>query len=275
MTLVLVLSLACAHGLSAQKAPIGFVLSLDGKWLSDGQPIQVGQELLAGSTISLPLSSATAIGAGRSITIILANSTREPHSCNTLDTCRTGFKLPASLNAPTTTWSRLGDAFHLISSKRPDRYVAALSRGGDNRTVNLRDNVLEDNVGRIEIGTLLQRVDAGRYLLRFRGIPTDGAPRGEALTIPVRWNPTHTSTVLRTRLTPGLYTVNLFPASPPDADAIGEAWILLDTPSRYAQSRAAYTEATAIADAWGPDVPERDRRLFLRACLDQLGSRIQ
>ena len=94
MMFVLVVILSFAQGLSAQKKPVGFVLSLDGQWLSDNQPIRRGQELLSGSVLSL--SPATTMGAGRSVVIILANGQRITHPCKTPQACR--FTLPVSLN---------------------------------------------------------------------------------------------------------------------------------------------------------------------------------
>jgi hypothetical protein len=137
MIFVLVVILSFAQTLSAQKKPVGFVLSFDGQWLADGQAIRRGQELLSGSVLSL--SPATTMGAGRSVVIILANGQRIIQPCKTPQACR--FTLPVSLNNTGTAFSRLADAFNLIF-RQPDRYTSALSRAGRIKTPNLSDTVV-------------------------------------------------------------------------------------------------------------------------------------
>jgi hypothetical protein len=266
LTLFLVVALVGTPGVLAQRQPIGFVLSLQGRWLADGQPLQLGQEVLAGSAISL--SPETTIDSGRSITVILADSTKILHPCDAAPVCR--FTLPASLNAPTTAFSRLADAFNLIF-KRSDRYVAALSRGPGTEAGNLADGVMKIEAGRFDPAPLMHDIDAGQYLLRFRALSADEAPPEAVSTVRVDWRATGSRVALPASMGPGLYKVSLFSATPPDADQLGDdAWSLLAAPPLYERTSAAFEEAAATARSWGMDVPAKDRRLFLRATLDHL-----
>ena len=262
MSIVVAIVLA-AHGPLAQANPIGFVLSLDGQWLADGKPLQLGQEVFAGSTLSL--SPDTTIASGRSITVVLADSTKIAHPCDTAGAC--GFTLPASLNAPTTAFSRLADAFNLIF-KRSDRYVPALSRGAASVAGELSDAVVKIDGGRFDLAPLMRSVDIGTYELRLRSLMRDDAPPA---MLRVNWNPKGSRAAQPAGVAAGLYKVSLFPATPPDADQLGDdAWILFAASPRYERSAAAFKNASAIAASWGADVPAKDRRPFLRATLDHL-----
>lgn len=271
MMFLLVVVLSFAQVLSAQKKPVGFVLSLDGQWLSDGQPIRRGQELLSGSVLSI--SPATTMGAGRSVVIILANGQRITHPCKTPQTCR--FTLPASLNTTGTAFSRLTDAFNLIF-RQPDRYASALSRAGRNNTPNLSDTVVKLDARKIDITPLLQGLPPGRYMLQFRRVPREDSRGGEVPILSVDWNQKPALAELAASIAAGLYKVSVFPAAPSDAEPMGdEVWILLDTPEHYAQSHAGFQEAVALADSWGHEVADYDKRFFLRAALDRLATDVK
>lgn len=271
MMLLLVVILSFAQVLSAQKKPVGFVLSLDGQWLSDGQPIRRGQELLSGSVLSI--SPATTMGAGRSVVIVLANGQRITHPCKTPQTCR--FTLPASLNSSGTAFSRLADAFNLIF-REPDRYASALSRAGRNSTQNLSDAVVKLDARKIDMTPLLQGLAPGRYMLQFRRVPREDSRRGEVSMLSVDWNQKPALAELAPSMGAGLYKVSVFPSARSDAEPIGdEVWILLDTPEHYAESHVGFQEAVVLADSWGREVADSDKRFFLRAVLDRLATDIK
>jgi hypothetical protein len=257
-------TMSSVNGASERK-PIGFVLSVNGQWLADGKALKVGQELV--SSANLSLSPMTPIGAGRSISVVLIDGRRLSHPCSTRAAC--AFQLPPSLQDSPMS-SRITQAFRLIFGQ-PERYVSALSRGTRDPRGALSDGVLRVDDRRLLLSDWMRGIAPGSYQLRFRAAATSDQ---EAITIPITWSGTELSVDVASTIRRGVYSAQLLSSLVDGADPIGvEAWVLVESSGSYQRSRDAYLEAETMTNRWGADVSERERRLFLRAILDELANR--
>jgi hypothetical protein len=262
---------AAGQNKSVEPRQIGFVLSKEGTWLANGQPIPgVGAGLGAKSVISLPPNIDFRSGQRYRLTIVLLNNRTIPLDCNSFETCRqqTRDPLPDSLAAPSTVVERVHQAVARLLFRDPDRYILADSRGSG-PPQKIKEDVLLLNDGRLSIGAWFQSVEPGPYALALVYIGRDNRS-GNPAALTFTWTGNRAATVDARDITPGLYQARLLPArSVLNQPVSQDAWVLVAAPTAYEKDAAAYRECTASTAGW-TQVDPSEVQTFLRACLDQV-----
>jgi hypothetical protein len=259
--------LLLAPALPAQRHDIGFVLSLEGPWLADGQPLRKGQAVASGSRITLAADADFARNKRFFVSFVLANDSTRFRACDTRRSCDLPFVLPESLNAPTSLVSRISEAFALIF-KDPERYAGVISRDGSGAT-QLPDGVIRLAAGQLAIGPLFQNITPGLYAIQFRHVESVSQ---QTWMMDFDWDGRRLSAPPPSGLQPGLYLVALYRTTA-NADPLGvEAWVLVDTPARYDRSSTAFREAASLAQSWAAGSDANDLASLKHAYLEYLSS---
>lgn len=260
--------LVMARPVSAQK----IVLSIDGNWWdSNGQALgfasRVNGPCVFGDGGSLQLADA-GTKAAETFAYEKMNSSC-PSSCRARPVsipprarCRDAAVVSPSPVAEASIFGGL-DLGRILEflTRRPQMYIVAAARGLEDEP---QEAVLPIDRSEIDLSAALELLPAATYLWTLERI--DGA--SPSLSGKVSWQPAKPCRVKIPGVAPGLYRLT---TAVEGGDSEGsQAWVLLSSPTQYANDAKAFHQAIELTRSWGDRVDASGKRSLLRATLRSL-----
>jgi hypothetical protein len=267
-----VLSLAISHEVAAREHDVGFILDIAGDWFLGDQYNQYIEKVAWGRRLNGGVTLRTGPLTSRArITLVLYSGGSITFRCESAEECKKGvLPLPSTLSKPSLS-ERVIKAVAGLFSRHPERYyVSALSRkseGGD----ELREAILENRDGQVDLGPVISKVTYEKALLRFDRLSFKA---GGSSSIGETWvDNTKGRTMVRLdALKPGLYMVSML--RPHDKGVVNDAWVLVCEKGLFQGYQKAFSQAEELSQKWrwtAGDENSDVTRSFLRAYLEALG----
>lgn len=258
----------------AKPEDIGFVLNLYGKWFLEveGQTperINSGRALPAGGTIRVQSPDSSNF-----IDIVLLNTGTISRSCCNKDKSRKREECDKPISLPKTIENKSSLLERMLVSmkqllQRPERPVAALSRGGG----HMEDSVIKLEDDQVDLSPVFNNMEGGLYHLSFRTVVHDTESSSEMSLdkVDLKWEPDHAFRIKIKHLKPGLYKLRLLEMYGEHYEPTpSEAWVLFVEPEKFEQAFASYQEAVQLTSKWSEDIKPDSVRNFLRSYLELL-----
>ena len=252
----------------AQERHIGFVLDLVGHWSINGASISKGQAVPPGGMIQF--SGPPGERSQSNVTIILLNNRSVYLSCSAPKTCDKPVELPKYLLETPPLMHRLTDAAFAIFARKPDKYVPALVRSGNQNY--LAEAVISRSGGQVLLNPALSSVWTGRYRLQVFNLKRYNSDARAVATIELDWNADIPPDVKSNQIAEGLYELSLIPVDKAwEAAQPSTAWVLIVAAEKYPQIASEFSLVLSGLAQWDNAIAVHVRRTFLRACLESLG----
>ena len=257
----------CAGPLRAQPRDVGFVVSVKGPSLAEGQPVRRGQRLQSGARIWLSVAADFSVPASYSISVRTLDDKPIEKICTSKDDCAAkAFQMPAGLGEPVPFLSRLATALQSLVSE-PERYAVTKSRGRSTASVRVPDAVVTLENQQLTLAPLFAGLPARRYAIQLR--PVEPASR-KTWTMEFDWDNARQTATAPNGLSTGVYLMKVTPAGEAASDSQSEAWVLVESPARFIRANAAFQEALAATAAWRSGTDSAEVADMLHAYLDYL-----
>lgn len=252
------------------REPIGYVFDSIGDWIQDGVkfPHKSGDPVYAGAVIKLDPACKDAETRGAAISINLFNGKREERSSEQPSTFNRPIELPTSLGNQSSAVTRLFRAMGALFSSEPEKYLITTVRGTDK--MRLRDAVVEQENGQIDVGVVFNGARAGKYVLRFSSLDTQSAKRTAAnASVSVNWQPEIGNSVPVPEVPSGLWRVEVM-QNAGERSFGADAWVLVVPSAMYEKAARLFDEAITVTHSWGGNISDAEIRSFRRMALDAI-----
>lgn len=247
---------------------VGFVLELQGKWVSttDKTALKVGQTLPAGFVGENPdpVDGDHIVIADLHGEVIKTIRCRSAvcRECSPKGGCYDPIHpLPNSVGTPSRGSAILNAIVDLLSAK-PDRYSVHRVRGAE----GFRSAVLQLEGNTTDVGDLLQDLEPGNYALQLTLLSEGNEhPNVKTLNGQTIWTPGSRADMTVPGIAPGLYEVRYQHGS-----IVGDAWVLICSGSECRDMAARYAEFKQKTEGWEKNVAPSTIQAYQRACLEYL-----
>ena len=250
LVLILLLLLSFHPSADADDQPAGFIIACTGDWYgrSGKSKLGTGETVFAKSELRCASNDTK----GR-ISISLLNGELVSKDCKDSPVI-----VPDTPESNDGTIRKMIAAVGSLFKEEPQRYVSAISRGG-----NEEDYVLQIQDGKIDLATLMEGRRSDTYTFHFSAVEDENN-----VELSQAWN--NELLVLSSQeLQEGLYNLSVF-GKFSEADDF-ECWILLSGPDQFEKQRSAFENAKLLISSW-PAHEASNKRSFLRGVLEYLQS---
>jgi len=247
---------------------VGFVLELQGKWVSakDQAALKLGQTLPGGLVVEnvTPVDGDHIVIANLNGEIIKTVRCRSAvcRECTPTGGCYDPIHpLPDSIGASSSLSTVFNAVVELLAAK-PDHYSVHRVRGAE----DFRSAVLQLEASSIDVEDLLQGLEPGNYTLQLTPILSGSEqPTARALKGQMIWTPGTKAHLTVDGIEPGLYEVQCQHNS-----TIGDAWVLICRGSEYRRIATEYAEFRRKTAPWEKSVGASTIQEYERVYLDYL-----
>jgi hypothetical protein len=264
-------SVLALSGASVSAQPnVGFVLELQGKWTDgDGRGLlKLGQLLPAEAVLAnaAPMAEDHIVVANLRGEIMKTIRCKDGvcRECTDTGACYDPIHpLPQAGDSRGSVATLLNAVLDLFAEK-PERYSVHRVRGAEPEVI--RSEVLRLETNTVELGSLLEGKEKGRYEVQFVPI-SEKIQRGEPQPIEgaINWNPGAKAALALNGIAPGLYEVLVYHGS-----STTTAWVLLSAAADYARSADSLGQFVRETESWGNHVSPATKQAYQRAFLEYL-----
>ncbi len=256
-----------------QEQPVGFVLEIEGDWVANEKQLQLGAQVTAGTMVRLRSAEKDSPA---HITVILLDKQEFSRTCSDAKECLP-IAIPARLASESSLRDKIVEAVMLLFSRKPERYVPALSRTQGTEAI-AKDGIIELQQGSIGIGPplLYLRGTAGSIILRFVPLrfEDDTYVGSESEGVIINLGLKNFSFAPSRRLVAGLYRVSVLDSTQPGLLPTGvEFWVLVVPSAEYKEAFSTFSNAETITEGWGLGVGSTAQRSFMRAVIYDLSQK--
>jgi hypothetical protein len=246
---------------------VGFVLELQGKWVSgkDQAPLKLAQSVQGGLVLENrdPTDGDHIVVANLQGEIIKTIRCKSGacRECAPAGGCYDPIHpLPNPEETPSNISTVMNAVVELLSAK-PDRYSIHRVRGAE----GFRSSVAELEGDGIDLNSLLEGVEPGDYEFQFISLSERAGPSKLALSGQARWKPGERMTLSLNGIEPGLYEVHYRHGT-----TSGNVWLLLCPTPEFGVMVTAFQRFTHQTQSWDKNVTPNTRQAYQRAYLEYL-----